>query len=99
MGSKYGLFRYLIAKHFLSKTCDEIDSYQKNNSLDVISLTRLFVFFSLLEELFPPGSREDNFGRKWKKKFGKFDINHYNKNRDKELMHSNGYEPTSYKQM
>ena len=99
MAAKYGLFRYLIAKHFLSKTCDELDSLSKKRSFDVVALTRLFVFASVLEEMFPPGSRADNFGRKWRGKFGKIDVNTYNRMRDKELCFMRGFEPTCYKAM
>ena len=68
MAKKYGLFRFLTAKHFLSKTLEEIDSHERKNKFDLPSLVRLLIFQNALEEMFPENSSKQTLGMKFKRK-------------------------------
>ena len=61
---KYGRFRYLVAKHFLSTSLQEIDDPPKK--LDIRQIVKLMLFLKTLEEIFPEDSvRFGNLGMKY----------------------------------
>lgn len=68
MAKKYGLFRYLVAKHFLSKSLDELEKNERRNKFDIPLLVRLLLFQHILDEIFPNDSRKYNLGLKMSKK-------------------------------
>ena len=85
MAKKYGLFRFLVAKHFLSKSLEEIESFERKNSFDLPQLVKLLLFSNTLDKIFPDDSLDYNMGLKFHHKIEFIYKNTYNEKRAADL--------------
>lgn len=53
----------MVAKHFLSKSLEEIDN--NPNKIDMSQVVKLHIFQKTLDELFPDDSKFSNLGMKY----------------------------------
>ena len=99
MINKYGLFRYLVAKHFLSKSLEEIEEMQKLKTFDMELMTYQLLFKKTLNELFPSNYLNINMGSKFSKKVPYIFKNTYNQDKDHDLCEYKSILDNNYERM